>query len=413
MSKKLAQVIALVLLGVLLATLSGLAGCAKEEGAKKEIVFGFLWDVTGRAAFATTKFHTSLKEYLRFTQEEDPIPGVEIKVVTYDTKSEPARVAPGYLWLQGKGAQIVSAAAHDCEALLPRLEADEVPSIGLAALLSVIDNPWTFFIYPPPEADIEVLMQWIMDSWDYEKEGRRPKVGFVGYGGYSFYEFPRARAEEVAEANQDKIEWLGAEMPPVGAMTFAAEIAHLIDSDILICVLTGPPLASFAGEARERGFEGQFAGNATSFYSFWDVVTDVVPLEDLDGTVTTSWGPLRSEDVAGNRAIIEHVFGEIEPTRDERDDALRDWANGWHMGPIIMDSVRRAVAEVGAENIDGRVLRDMLAEFDMEMDGYGNRWYFLEDCKSLTRTIKMAQYRSAEDDWVSIGDYYQPPCLAD
>jgi len=46
---------------------------------------------------------------------------------------------------------------------------------------------------------------------------------------------------------------------------------------------------------------------------------------------------------------------------------------------FTVDAIRRAVEEVGAENVDGTALRDALAETDMVVEGWGNPWKFTEN----------------------------------
>ena len=104
MGRKLTKMVVLVLLGVLLATVPGLVGCAKE-GVRKEIVIGFMGDFTGPAAATCGELYKGITDYFRMVEEDDPILGVKVKIITYDTRMDYSRAPMGYEWLKGKGAE--------------------------------------------------------------------------------------------------------------------------------------------------------------------------------------------------------------------------------------------------------------------------------------------------------------------
>ena len=95
MSKRLAKLLALVLSVALLLSVPGLVGCGGEGevSATNKIKIGWLWDFTGRASLGVTQMYQGLVDYLRMTAEENPVPGAEIEMLTFDTKSDAARVA--------------------------------------------------------------------------------------------------------------------------------------------------------------------------------------------------------------------------------------------------------------------------------------------------------------------------------
>lgn len=407
MRRRLTKVAVLVLLGVLLATLPGLVGCAEEKAAEKEIVYGYLWDFTGRAALAVTDMYNSMMDYLRMVEEENPIPGVKIKVITYDTKSEGARIPPGYVWLKGKEMTILSAAPHDCELLRSRFEEDKIPVFESSNLLSTLDSEWLVSLYGAPESQIEILMHWIMDTWEGTE---KPKISFIGLGGIPFYEAQRDMTEAICEQYPGKFEWLGDEMPPAGTMTWAPEVGRLMGSDFIMMGMSGPPLASFIKEARARGYENKFTGPLESFFAFWELVKGAVPLEDLDGTISGTFFPWWNDDIPFILERKEYI-DKYRPGEAERLMLATGGFSGWAIGMILVDAVRRAVEEVGAENVDRLVMRDALRETDMVVEGWGNPWKLIENINCLDRSVKLVEYRAAEDDWFAITEWEIPPSL--
>jgi len=175
-----------------------------------------------------------------------------------------------------------------------RFEEDEIPVLSGSSRLTLLDSEW-FFMFGPAGSQVEALMQWIRDSWHYDLG--KPKIGFIGYGATPFYEEQCDMAEAVVEQYPDKYEWLGAETPPRGTMTSATEVKRLIDSDFTLVGMPGPAVASFAGEARARGYENRLIGPLESFWSYWELIERAVPSKDLDGILTGTYLPWWDDDV--------------------------------------------------------------------------------------------------------------------
>jgi len=411
MSRKITKTMALVLLGVLLATLPGLLGCAKEEAAGKEIKYGWVWDFTGRAALGVTQVFQGFKDYLRMTEEENPIPGVTIKLLTYDTKSDSSRVMPGYVWLKGKGVDIMSAAPQDTEVLRSRFEEEEMPFYSLSNILSMLDSEWLVSLFGPPEGAIEVLLKWIMNTWPYEEEGRLPKIGFVGLAGVPFYESQQATAEKWMSDYPNKFEYVGAQMSPTTTTVWAVEIGRLKESDYIVAAMSGPPLASFLIEARNRGYEGKLVGPMESFLAFWGLMKGSVPEESLDGVVVGVYQPWWSDTGAFMTEVKKYTEEYYSPAEVETLYLGTGQYNGWAAGMIFVDALRRAVAKVGAENVDGIALFEALKETNMTEEGFGSPWRITEEANCFMQTVRLMEYSSEVGDWVVITDWSLPPCL--
>jgi len=75
-------------------------GCGKGEEQGVTITLGELTDFTGPASVSTLYLHYALQDTIRYYNEEGLIPGVKLKLVSYDTQYSPARTLPGYDWLK-------------------------------------------------------------------------------------------------------------------------------------------------------------------------------------------------------------------------------------------------------------------------------------------------------------------------
>ncbi|OGO03307.1 MAG: hypothetical protein A2Y91_07845 [Chloroflexi bacterium RBG_13_54_8] len=408
--KKLARIVCVVLLAVLLATLPGMLGCGQKEAGVPEVTYGFLWDFTGRAAQGVKEFYNGMMDYLRKTEEEDPIVGAKLKVVTFDSKSDTSRIPTGYLWLKGKGATMMTAAPQDTELLRSRFEADQIPFFCGSEMISLRDSEWAFFIYSPVEHQTEMLMHWVMDTWDYSKG--QPKIGFVTLAGVPFYKAQLDMAQAIYQANPGKFASFKVEQAPSTTTIWAIEASRLMDSDFIIPAMSGPPLAAFTKEARSRGYKNKLIAPFESYWSYWNLVKGAVPADMLDGIVSSSYMPLWDDDVPFISEVRQYTL-EYRPNEAEALFQTSGEITGWATGMILVDVARRAVEKAQGGEIDGPILRDVLEETDMTVAGFGNPWKvnLAENINSFVQTIKLCQYRATEDKWVTIADWKRPPTL--
>jgi len=411
MSQRLTKIVALVLLGVLLVTLSGLAGCAGEEAKVPEITIGVLTDFTGSASFAVKPTINAMMDYFRMVEEEAPIPGVKIKFITYDTRLDYARVPVGYVWLKGQGAVMMHVVnPADNEILINRYEEDEIPVIGSQVQPTLLGNAWMFCFSSSNANETEVLMQWIMDTWPYEEEGRLPKIGHLGWTLMST-EYHQEGIDAAREANPGEFDWVGVERVPLGTTTWATEVNRLKNCDFIVVSVVGPMAASFVREARARGYEGNFLSGINAFPGYWDLVRAAVPKDELYGCYYAGPWPWWNEDVPYiadlERAIQRYRSGEAEALMRSSGPLT-----GWCHAMVMADAIRRAVEEVGAENVDGTAIRDALAETDMEVAGWGNRWRFTAEENFLTRAERVFEWKVAEEDWGDPSNWITPASLA-
>jgi ABC-type branched-subunit amino acid transport system substrate-binding protein len=409
MRQRLTKIVALVLLGVLLlATLPGLAGCAGGEEKVPEIVIGILTDSTGPAAYACTQTVDSFQDYFRMVEEEDPIPGVNIRFASYDMRTDYSRVPPGYVWLKTKGAMLMGIIhPSSMDILASRAEEDQIPLAGTTAV-ALYQNEWAFTMYATNEVQIEAILMWIADTW--QGEGI-PKVGHIGYSGYTTTAGYDRGIAAFLEANPGEIDYVGTEAPPTGTTTWAGEVSKLKDCDFIVMTCVGPGVPSFIKEARARGYTGAFVSGIEAIPGFMKSIIAAVSSDQLYGLYHMGYWPWWNEDVPFVNDLKEAI---LEYHTDEAEDLMRESGplTGWGWGMYIADAIRRAVEEVGAENVDGLAIRDALAETNLTVEGFGNTWRFTENNHCLCLAQRAYEYLPAEDDWVAVSDWIMPASLA-
>ena len=413
MGRKLTKMVVLALLGVLLATLPGLVGCAKEEEARKEIVIGFMGDFTGPTAATCVDLYKGMTDYFTMVEEDDPIPGVKVKIITYDTRMDYARCPIGYVWLKGKGADIFfNFSPIFQEMLMDKHQKEKIPAFTFATSPPMVGEEWVYSlsIHFPWEA--EAIMEWILEEWwDYEEMQRSPMIGHVGIAGYESSEQVHEVLQALHASDPDKFGFRET-FAPIGSTGWAVEISRLEDCDFIIVDLFGPQMASFLAEAIARGYEGKFLGTSMSFLGFWDLAKSAArQLEDLDGALAMQTQLVLTDDVP----FVDQMRNNLERFRPGEAETLgrgTSYMAAQMAGLILEDMIRRAVAEVGAENVDAVALNNALKNIDMTVEGFGEAFKCHEGSNILHRMLRVVEYRVAEDDWFATTDWFLPPSLA-
>jgi len=402
-------VVAVLLLVLMLGTAPGLVACGNGDGpvAANKIIVGWDWDFTGRAASAVVLMYKGFQDYLKMTAENDPVPGAVLEPLTYDGKSDPARVLQGYQWLKDRGTDIFSCAPHDFGMLRSRIEADNMLCYITSTQLENLDCPNLVSQFGTPESQIEVVFKWIMDAWD----GVPPaKIGFVGLAGVPFYEAQRDKALEIIAANPDKLELTSVQMVPTTTKTWAAEIQKLMPSDFINVAMSGSFLASFTIEARQRGYSGGLVGPMESWLGFWALVKGVVPEADLDGVVSGTYFQWWNQP----GAFVDEANMYLDLYQPDDAAYIRltsGWFSGWAYGYLMVDALRRAADKVGGENVTAADFFQAAQETDLMPDGWTVPWKLAPGVNCLMRGVQLLQYQAAVDNWVQIEPYVIPPSL--
>src|SRR4030042_942542 len=183
MSWKLVKIVALVLLGSIMLAVPGLVGCGDKEAGTEDITIGILGDFTGAASSGCTALANGMQDYFRMTNEENPIAGIRLKLITYENRLDYARNPGGYQWLVGQGAKTIMVIRNtDFEMLVDKFERDKIPCFGSMGSLALRNHDWVYMMPPITQRYAPLIVQWILEDW---QETRLPLVGHVGISGYA------------------------------------------------------------------------------------------------------------------------------------------------------------------------------------------------------------------------------------
>lgn len=407
MSRRVTKVVALVLAGVLLVGSAGLAGCGEDEETGPEIVIGVLTDFTGPACFAVKPCIDGFIDAFELAEERGEFGEATIKFITYDQRTDYSRTKPGYIWLMGQGVVMMSIISPtDRSILAADFGSDQMPVIGSSVDEGSPDHPWTFNGYGSNGHEAEAVMQWIMDTWDYEGNGRNPKIGHLGWVLESTV-FHQDGIDRMLEWYPGKFDFVGVERAPMGTATWAVEVDRLKDCDYIFFSTVGTMTSTFIREARQRGYEGAFISGTSAFPGFWDLVTAVVPAGELYDCYCAMWMPWWDADIPfinGARESIE-IYHAGEAARLRSSGPI----SGWQMGLFGVDALKRAIEAVGAENVDGAAIRDALLATNMTVEGFGEAWQFREGYNGILREMKMFKWNQVGEDWEDMGHPWITP----
>jgi ABC-type branched-subunit amino acid transport system substrate-binding protein len=401
MGKK-AKLLTLILAAVLLIGVPGVAGCGggDGDGAGEEIVIGILTDFTGTAASAIKPTMDAMRDYFAMMEETDPIPGARVKFITYDTRLDYARVIPGWTQLKDRGAVMMNIInPGDRDKLVSRVASDKIPIVGSQETTTNPGLEWMFNYYPPIEYNVETLLEWIVnEKWDYETEGRNPKIGHLSWP-LDTGTFHQGGIDNALAEYPDDLDFVGKVVAPIPTAQWSSEINALQDSDFILLSPVGTMMASFISEARQKGYDGAFLSGINSFPGYWDLAKIMAADQgDLRDCYYAGPWPWWDQDVD----FITSLKTDIEERRPGAAAALTTSSGpvtGWGMGIFMYDAVKRAVEEVGAENVDGTVLRDALAETSLDIEGFGNVWEFTTGEHFLCRTSRVFEWNVTDEDW--------------
>jgi ABC-type branched-subunit amino acid transport system substrate-binding protein len=379
-------------------------GCAKGKEEKVTIIIGNLTDLTGVAASALVPIQMAMDACVKYINEEDPIPGVELKTIRYDTRYDPARAVPGYDWLRERGAEVIYTEIPEmAETLRSFADQDKVPVVCAVATKPMYDPPgWVFCLNQDATHMMFTVMKWISDHWDYQGTGRKPKIGTAGWS--SPYGNAVRDGAEYCLDHPDQFDYVGSYMAPTGTMTWTGEVAALKNCDYVVLTTPGALQPStFAAEFRAKGYTAKFVG-LDSLSAYWDFMLNTIGSEELDGALIGQTWPLWVSTIP----IVDYLKNLAYEYYPDKADSLIygncGWISGGCQAYLFVQCLREAIETVGAENFDGQAFYDTAINFSPVLPGFEEiGWTPTE--RRIYRYIGMYEYSYAAGDFVVLQDW--------
>ena len=330
-----------------------------------EITIGNLTDQTGPSSNILRITDTALEDLVQYYNDNNLIPGVELKVINYDGQLDPAKDIPGYEWLKGQGADLIFTAVPDTPLTLKAIvDKEKMPLFAASGYQEQLDPPgYVFVLGTIPEHQAYTILNWIAENdWDYESNGPAKIGGASWLDGYS--QSFIAAMEKYSEAHPDQFEWVGGYLTNFAFM-WGPEVEALKDCDYVFpCVM---PIA-FMREYRSADCTAKFIG-ADVHTSFLHMIKEAELWDEIDGMLfigSSLWWNDDEELVNLNKELL------YENHPGEEEEIMQAGAAYMSASVVfypMIDIIAEAVEAVGAESFNSQALYDAAISFSLEVDG--------------------------------------------
>jgi PKD repeat protein len=373
-----------------------------KEKEAAVITIGVLNDLTGYASGALRPYQWAMEDLVDYVNKEDPIPGVELRLVTYDTQFDPARDIPGYEYVRDQGAEVVYAVTSTSgESLQAYAAIDHIPVVCGSTTAALIEpNGWTSCLAPPYKDSAKSLLDWIHEQWpDYPTKPKLYSVGWQFAGGIDMEE----GAAEYCQDNPDAFDYVGKTMASFGTATWAGAVEAAKDCDYVYLCMFGSGAISFINEYRAKGYDGTIIGlyNVPAYQGLMEESCGKQALDGMLIAFTPGWWT----DGQPISARAKEMLYRYHP-----DDAEGEIASGnsYHSAVVhfslVIEIIRKAVEQVGADNFDGQAFYNALDGFETTLGG--TRTYAYPDGRRYAlQDTAIWEYSADAGDYIRVSDY--------
>jgi branched-chain amino acid transport system substrate-binding protein len=391
-------ILAVALTALLLAT-----ACAPAPTlGEKTVEIGGIYSLTGGAGASVQINMAGSLDYIRYFNEQEEIPGVSIKLTWADVMAQYALFVSHYEKFVARDIPLIlTMEALGITALKERFAKDEVVMFadGMGFEEMSYSPGWRYGMCPTLAEYFAVPAEYFMENWE---EARPPRLAFIAI------DHPWGR-EPVAEGTK-YAQSLGFEVLPTELIAFVVldatpQLLRLKDkgADLVYLQALVGGLGPIMRDAERLGLLGQmhFAGFGGSMGDYIIEMTGAAG----EGYLISLIHPWFDEtEIPGMRLMLDNQMkyhGKVE-----RDTS---YSNGWIMAAVGCEATRRAIENVGYDNLDGAAIKQALDNMkDFDVYGLASITYKPDDHRGIT---KLAVYQIREGKLVRITDWRESPML--
>jgi branched-chain amino acid transport system substrate-binding protein len=353
----------ITVLAAMLGMLLMFAACVSGPSAQGErwVEIGDIAPLTGATAGPEQINLEGWQDYVRYFNEQHGIPGVAIKLSWIDTSLDAARFLSAYQAFVERGVPIIYSDNSLClYAVQRRLPVDQMPVFTATATATLIYPPGWVYCPSPTFGEVSTaVLDYFVENWTEE---RRPKVTYFGLDGY----VGRGAAEEVTRyAESLGIDLLPFEPAPYVVIDATPQLLRIKERGTDLAMLHGivPTVAPILRDAARLGLLGemQFAGLE---FTMGDTLLNMAGFatEGYLAPRTTPW--FDETEVSGIALIRQTQQRYHGKTRSDP-----EYMSGWLSAAVVCEAIRRAIEDVGYENLDGvatKMALDAMEDFDVD-----------------------------------------------
>jgi hypothetical protein len=395
-----------VLVVALVATLCLSCGGSKGEG-KVTITIGEITDLTGAGSPALKPLHYGIVDLAAYYNENNLIPGVKIKIATYDDGLDPSRDLAGYDWLKGRGAKlIINMMAYQAQTIETFAERDGVSIASLSVTNDLIEPPgWVLCFSPPLAGGMVSLAGWLTQHDTDFPAGRPAKIGFAGWDESNSISVMEG-LKTYCQDNPEKFEWMGDFLEPTGTMDFTGVARQLKDCDYVATF--GSTVVSFLRDYRAMGCKGKLIDiNCTLIYQ--KLFLDSCGWKAVNGTIAAATCPLWTESLPlvdlARECLYKYHSGEAADIVASGYGYLGAFQNVM----AIFDVVAATVEQVGVKNFDGQSFNNVAINYTSSTGGVWQgipQWGFSEARRYAFDHVKVWEWDAQTENLVALSDWF-------
>ncbi len=402
----------LLLALVLVFSLFGL-GCGGGGGTSEDqpttIKIGYIADLTGPASsFLRVGNYPLYDDMVKKVNEEKLLgPNVTLEIVYYDEKYDPSLDVQAYDYLRQQGCQLLMATIPTTgDALKTFVDRDKVFLLSFNNSNVMTDPPGWVFCMPDTNGPMmKAFLKWVAENdWNYAAEGRKPKIGAVGWEEQYTIEINTA-ITEYCQAHPDQFELGPQRTTPFGTVSWTSEVEAMKDCDYVYPGSIGVGISTFIKQYRAAGYTGKFFGN-DALTAYKGLILGEVSWAQLDGTLvshgTIYWSEKDSEMVKGCMALIE----KYSPSE------VQDIINIGSVGSIsnyptalmLVDFLKKAIDNAGgASKLTQQDLYDTAISWTWNKEGRDLTWGPTD--RAARDSIRIYRWDASVQDLVKASDW--------
>ena len=337
------------------------------------ITIGNITDRTGPAASAFQYMDMALEDTIRYYNENNLIPGVELKLVAYDTQYDTSKIIVGYNYIMGKGADIITSFLPITpEILNPNVNKDEMVLFTANANTEFLEPPGYVFAWCTIWEEYSyTLLKWIAENhWDYEANGPA-KIGGAGWNDASVILMFSA-AKEYAEAHPDQFEWTEGYITEF-KFSWDPEVEALKDCDYIFL----PTLMHmFTSDYIKAGYDkATFLANESQT-AFLGIMTQSGRWDEIDGTLFIMVGPNWGQGLEELIPISNELLTSYHPNDAEeiKEAGGRSYAACIYFDEMLQ-MIKKMAEEIGPQNINSKTIYNAVQTWQKgieEVPDFGN-----------------------------------------
>ena len=355
------------LLAMLLLALPLAGACGPEEPpAEKTVLVGYLGGFSGPTATASGRLWTCAKEFFKWANETEYLPGVTVEWTEEDTRYDIAQVPIAYRDMMARSEPMVlfTMTAVGSTGVKPLAERDKLPVLSFTGSVATAQEPVGYVFQETfvPEINFNCFLNYVADTWTEERPCRVASLSWDDPDGTQHIASGVATAEALGIDFKEEY----AEVAPPGTMDFSTYVTRLkeLDPDYIFFPLIGPATGSALKTMDAMGMDTTKAVYIVmSGGGMYEELTAVAG-EELPYGAT-----LVMADYAYSDPLItdeqEHLRSLMEPTDYGWDARYHVNALSFYTScKILYEGLRIAIEDVGIENLDREALYNALQKIE-------------------------------------------------